>query len=147
MSRHVLVLNGPNLNLLGSREPQIYGATTLADIERELTAQAGPRQCRVSFFQSNHEGGLIDRIQVAPGEGVDFIIINAGALTHTSIALRDALAAVAIPFIEVHVSNVYRREDFRHRSYLADLAVGVIAGLGARGYGCALQYALEHNPR
>ena len=144
MSRHVLVLNGPNLNLLGSREPQVYGTTTLADIERDLAAEAGRRQARISFFQSNHEGHLVDRIQAARNDDVDFVIINAGALTHTSIALRDALAAVAIPFIEVHLSNVHRREAFRHRTYLADLAVGVIAGLGPLGYRCALQYALDH---
>ncbi len=144
MSRHVLVLNGPNLNLLGSREPQVYGTTTLADIERDLAAEAGRRQAQISFFQSNHEGHLVDRIQAARNDNVDFVIINAGALTHTSIALRDALAAVAIPFIEVHLSNVHRREAFRHRTYLADLAVGVIAGLGPLGYRCALQYALEH---
>jgi len=147
MARHILVLNGPNLNLLGTREPQIYGATTLADIERDLTADAASRQACVSFFQSNHEGALVDRIQAARNEGVDFIIINAGALTHTSIALRDALAAVAIPFIEVHLSNVYTREAFRHRSFLSDLAVGVIAGLGAAGYRYALQHVLGLDPR
>jgi 3-dehydroquinate dehydratase II len=147
MSRHVLVLNGPNLNLLGTREPQVYGRTTLADIERGLTAEAGRRQARVSFYQSNHEGELVDRIHASAGEAVDFIIVNAGALTHTSIALRDALAAVAIPFIEVHLSNVFRREDFRHRSYLADLAVGIVAGLGPQGYHFALQYALDLDPR
>jgi 3-dehydroquinate dehydratase-2 len=143
--RHVLVLNGPNLNLLGSREPSVYGATTLAEIERDLEAIAASRQGKLSFFQSNHEGALVDRIQAARGEGVDFIVINAGALTHTSVALRDALAAVAVPFVEVHLSNVHRREEFRHQSYLADLAVGVIAGLGAAGYRLALLYALERD--
>jgi 3-dehydroquinate dehydratase-2 len=143
--RHVLVLNGPNLNLLGTREPSVYGATTLAEIERDLSAIAAARQAKLSFFQSNHEGALVDRIQAAPGEAVDFIIINAGALTHTSVALRDALAAVAIPFIEVHLSNVHRREEFRHRSFMADLALGVIAGLGAAGYRLALQFALERD--
>jgi len=143
MARHILVLNGPNLNLLGTREPQIYGSTTLADIEHRLTADAAGRQARVTCFQSNHEGALVDRIQSARNEAVDFIIINAGALTHTSVALRDALAAVAVPFVEVHLSNVYRREEFRHRSLLADLAVGVVAGLGAAGYRYALQYALD----
>ena len=147
MTRHILVLNGPNLNLLGSREPKIYGSATLVDIERDLMAEAASRGARVSFFQSNHEGELIDRIQGARDDVVDFIIINAGALTHTSVALRDALAALAIPFIEVHLSNVYRREEFRHRSYLADLAVGVVAGLGARGYRYALLYALDQDPR
>ncbi len=143
MARRILVLNGPNLNLLGTREPDIYGQTTLADIERDLSTLAGRHQAVVSFFQSNHEGALVDRIHAARTEGVDFIVINAGALTHTSIALRDALAGVAIPFIEVHLSNVHRREAFRHHSYLADLAVGVVAGLGPAGYRCALQYALD----
>lgn len=147
MTRHVLILNGPNLNLLGSREPQIYGTTSLADIERDLTAEAARLDARVSFFQSNHEGLLLDRIQAARAEAVDFIIINAGALTHTSIALRDALAAVDIPFVEVHLSNVYRREGFRHRSFLADVAVGVVAGLGVAGYRYALQYALDPERR
>ena len=147
MAKNILVLNGPNLNLLGTREPHIYGSTTLADIERDLSGLAAARYARVSFFQSNHEGALVDRIQAASGEAVDFIIINAGALTHTSVALRDALAAVAIPFIEVHLSNVHRREDFRHRSFMADLAVGIIAGLGPAGYRCALQYALDLEPR
>jgi 3-dehydroquinate dehydratase-2 len=147
MPRHILILNGPNLNLLGSREPQIYGSATLADIERDLTADADRAHAKVSFFQSNHEGSLLDRIQAARAEAVDFIIINAGALTHSSIALRDALAAVDIPFVEVHLSNVYRREEFRHRSVLADLAVGVVAGLGVAGYRYALQYALDPDRR
>ena len=147
MASNLLVLNGPNLNLLGTREPQIYGSTTLADIERDLAAAAATRRARISFFQSNHEGALVDRVQAARGEAVDFIIINAGALTHTSVALRDALAAVDIPFIEVHLSNVYRREQFRHRSLMADLAVGIVAGLGPAGYRCALQYALDLDPR
>ncbi len=131
MAGNILVLNGPNLNLLGSREPQIYGSMTLADIERDLDAAAAARRAKVSFFQSNHEGALVDRIQSARRDGVEFVVINAGALTHTSVALRDALAAVDLPFVEVHLSNVYRREPFRHRSLLADLAVGVVAGLGA----------------
>ena len=147
MAKNILVLNGPNLNLLGTREPQIYGSTTLADIERDLSGLAAARRAKVSFFQSNHEGALVDRIQAARGDAVDFIIINAGALTHTSVAVRDALAAVAIPFIEVHLSNVHRREEFRHRSFTADLAVGVVAGLGPAGYRCALQYALDLEPR
>lgn len=145
MAQKILVLNGPNLNLLGSREPEIYGRTTLVDIERDLSALASQHQATVSFFQSNHEGALVDRIQAAAAEGVDFLIINAGALTHTSVATRDALAGVGIPFLEVHLSNVYRREDFRHRSFLADLAVGVIAGLGSAGYRYALLYALEQS--
>jgi len=147
LAKNILVLNGPNLNLLGTREPQIYGSTTLADIERELVVVAEQRQARVWFFQSNHEGALVDRVQAARSEGIDFIVINAGALTHTSVALRDAIAAVAIPFVEVHLSNVYRREEFRQRSFLADLAVGVVAGLGPAGYSFALQYALAYNPR
>jgi len=147
MAQNILILNGPNLNLLGTREPHIYGSTTLADIERDLTTEAGRRQANIGFFQSNHEGALVDRIQAARADGTDFIIINAGALTHTSVALRDALASVGIPFIEVHLSNVYRREAFRHHSYLADLAVGVIAGLGASGYRYALLQALDSGPR
>ncbi len=143
MARNILVLNGPNLNLLGARQPEIYGRATLADIERELSELAGRHQANVSFFQSNHEGGLVDRIQAAGSEGIDFIVINAGALTHTSVALRDALAGAAIPFIEVHLSNVYRREDFRHHSFLADLAVGVVAGFGPASYRFALQFALD----
>ncbi len=142
MAAQVLVINGPNLNLLGTREPGIYGSRTLADIERELGELARRHQATVNFFQSNHEGALIDRIHAARTDGTDFILINAGAFTHTSIALRDALAAVALPFIEVHLSNVYRREAFRHQSYLADLAVGTIAGLGAAGYRYALEFAL-----
>ena len=145
MAKNILVLNGPNLNLLGTREPQIYGSTTLADIERDLGA-ATAGQARISFFQSNHEGALVDRVQAARAEAIDFMIVNAGALTHTSVALRDAMAAVTVPFVEVHLSNVYRREEFRHRSLLADLAVGVIAGLGPAGYRYALQYALAHHP-
>jgi len=139
-SRH----NGPNLNLLGSRETHHYGTGTLADIERELSQAAVKLGLTVQTFQSNHEGGLIDRIHAARADGTDFIIINAGAFTHTSIALRDALAAVAIPFVEVHLSNVYRRERFRQRSTLSDLAVGSIVGLGATGYRLALEFAAIH---
>lgn len=142
MASHLLFLNGPNLNLLGTREPQVYGARTLADIERELAQLASERQVRAEFFQSNHEGALVDRVQQARDEGVDFIIVNAGAYTHTSVALRDALAAVAIPFVEVHLSNVHAREPFRHKSLLADIAVGSIVGLGAAGYRLALDYAV-----
>lgn len=143
MPSRVLVLNGPNLNLLGSREPGIYGTRTLAEIEGELSEVARRSGSEVIFYQSNHEGLLVDRVHGAKQDGTDFLIVNAGALTHTSIALRDALAAVKLPFIEVHLSNVYRREPFRHRSYLSDLAVGTIAGLGAAGYRYALEYALE----
>lgn len=142
MSSRVLVINGPNLNLLGTREPSIYGGRTLADIEAELTDVAGRWGAEVVFFQSNHEGALVDRIHTARTDGTQFIIINAGAFTHTSIALRDALAAVALPFIEVHLSNVHRREEFRHHSYLSDLAVGSVVGLGAAGYRYALEFAL-----
>lgn len=140
---HILVLHGPNLNLLGTREPAVYGATTLAEIDAGLQAQAAAAGARLLSFQSNHEGALVDRVQAAAGEGVDFILINPGAYTHTSVAIRDALAGVAIPFIEVHLSNVHRREPFRHRSYFSDLAEGVILGLGAAGYRLALTAALE----
>ena len=141
MSLRILVLNGPNLNLLGTREPAVYGAQTLAQIQAELTEVASRYDADVTFFQTNHEGVLVDRIHLAKGDGTQFIVINAGAFTHTSVALRDALAAVALPFIEVHLSNVHRREAFRHHSYLADLAVGSITGLGAAGYRYALEYA------
>lgn len=137
----ILVLQGPNLNLLGVREPEIYGRTTLSDIHAALTARAGNRAV-VETFQSNHEGALVDRIQAAMEEGVDFILINPGAYTHTSVAIRDALAAVQIPFIEVHLSNIHAREPFRRHSYLSDKAVGVIAGLQAYGYEAALEAAL-----
>jgi len=143
MSSRILILNGPNLNLLGTREPAIYGGRTLAQIEAELSDVARRYSADIAFFQSNHEGALIDRIHVARTDGTSFLIVNAGAFTHTSIALRDALAAVALPFIEVHLSNVHRREEFRHRSLLADLAVGTIVGLGAAGYRYALEYALS----
>lgn len=138
---HILVLNGPNLNLLGSREPGVYGQDTLADIEARLKTLADKHT--LSFFQSNAEAGLIDRIHAAGAEGVNFILINPAALTHTSIALRDALLGVAIPFIEVHLSNVFARESFRHHSYLSDVAVGVISGLGAQGYELALAAAMR----
>lgn len=146
MSQNILVLHGPNLNLLGTREPQVYGSLTLADIDGRLQELASAHGAAVSAFQSNHEGQLVDRIQAARADGTEFIIINAGAYTHTSVAIRDALAAVALPFIEVHISNVYRREAFRHHSYLSDLAIGVIAGLGAQGYEAALRYAFAHAP-
>lgn len=146
MSIRILVVNGPNLNLLGTREPALYGGRTLVDIEAELSEVAGRSGSEIVFFQSNHEGALVDRIQSARSDGTQFIIINAGAFTHTSIALRDALTAVALPFIEVHLSNVYRREEFRHRSYLVDLAVGSIVGLGAAGYRYALEFALGQRP-
>lgn len=143
----ILVLHGPNLNLLGTREPDIYGRTTLADIHAAMVAQAHATGVSLESFQSNHEGDLIDRVQSARDHGVRFIIVNPGAYTHTSIALRDAFAAVAIPFIEVHLSNVHAREPFRKHSYFSDIAVGVIAGLGAQGYELALQAALTHLAR
>lgn len=141
MARSILVLQGPNLNLLGTREPEIYGRDTLDDIHARLRVQAQAAGAAVDTFQSNHEGALIDRIHAARGN-VDFIIINPGAFTHTSVAIRDALSGVAIPFIEVHLSNVHRREPFRHHSYFSDVAVGTIVGLGVRGYALAMDYAL-----
>lgn len=138
----ILVIQGPNLNLLGTREPEIYGKTTLEDIHAKLGAIAKSNSVDLSTFQSNHEGELIDRVQKAKQDGVGFIIINPGALTHTSVALRDALAGVAIPFIEVHLSNIHQREEFRRHSYLSDIATGVICGLGAIGYELALQAAI-----
>ena len=139
----LLVVHGPNLNLLGTREPEVYGRDSLADIDARLQQQAQAAGVSLASFQSNHEGGLIDRIHAARLDGTRFILINPGAYTHTSIALRDALAGVALPFIEVHLSNVHRREAFRQHSYLSDLAVGVICGLGAQGYELALQAALK----
>ena len=139
----LLVLNGPNLNLLGTREPEVYGRATLADIEATLAREAAARGAAVECFQSNHEGALIDRIQAARTEGVGFIVINPGGLTHTSVALRDALAGVAIPFIEVHLSNIHQREAFRRHSYLSPIAVGVLAGFGAAGYAMALRFACD----
>jgi 3-dehydroquinate dehydratase-2 len=144
-NRHILVLNGPNLNLLGAREQEHYGTDTLAAIEARLAAQAAAAGAKLSTFQSNAEAALVDRIQQAEREKIDFIIINPAAYTHTSVAMRDALAAVGIPFIEVHLSNVFAREPFRHRSYFTDLAVGIVSGLGAKGYELALTYALEHS--
>ncbi|CAN7485722.1 type II 3-dehydroquinate dehydratase [Cupriavidus necator] len=140
--RKVLVLHGPNLNLLGTREPETYGHTTLADIDAALAERAAKTGVSLDTFQSNHEGALVDRIHAARAEGVEFIIINPAAYTHTSVALRDALAGVAIPFVEVHLSNVHRRESFRHHSYFSDVAVGVICGLGWQGYLLALDYVL-----
>lgn len=134
----VLVVNGPNLNLLGTREPQLYGRTTLAEIDRDLRARSAELGLAVETFQSNHEGILIERIQQARGVAAG-LIINGGGLTHTSVSLRDAVAAVAIPTVEVHLSNLYAREDFRHRSLLAPVCLGQIAGLGAMGYLLALE--------
>jgi 3-dehydroquinate dehydratase-2 len=143
-AKKILVLHGPNLNLLGSREPDHYGHQTLADIDARLKQRANEASALLETFQSNAEAELIDRIHQAGKEGVAFIVINPAAYTHTSVALRDALAAVSIPFIEVHLSNVHAREQFRRHSYFSDLAVGVISGLGAQGYEAALDYALHH---
>ena len=139
----LLVLHGPNLNLLGTREPDVYGAVTLEQINRDLEQRAQAAGHQLQYLQSNAEHVLIDRIHAARQEGVDFILINPAAFTHTSVALRDALLAVSIPFIEVHLSNVHKREAFRHHSYFSDVAVGVICGLGAGGYRLALDAALE----
>jgi 3-dehydroquinate dehydratase II len=141
----VLVLHGPNLNLLGTREPEVYGSVTLAQIDAELKQIGANAGATVVTFQSNHEGALIDRVQAAAKDGTKFIVINPAALTHTSIGLRDAFAGVAIPFIEVHLSNVHRREPFRHKSYFSDLAEGVIVGFGADGYKLALTQALKRS--
>jgi 3-dehydroquinate dehydratase-2 len=147
VARRILVLHGPNLNLLGTREPSIYGAASLDEINARLSARAQAGGIELSCFQSNSEGALVDRIQAAGREGVTFIIINPAAYTHTSVAMRDALAAVKIPFIEVHLSNVFSREPFRHHSYFTDVAVGIICGLGVRGYELALEYALQAKQR
>ncbi|MCB1998232.1 MAG: type II 3-dehydroquinate dehydratase [Burkholderiaceae bacterium] len=138
----ILLLNGPNLNLLGTREPQTYGATTLPEVEAMCMCIASEAGASLQAFQSNHEGALIDRIHAARTEGVEAIVINPGGLTHTSVALRDALAGVAIPFIEVHISNVHAREAFRHHSYLSGIAKGVLAGFGVDGYRMALTHLL-----
>ena len=144
MAKNILLINGPNLNLLGTREPERYGTVTLDAIEDKVTELARRAGATAACFQSNAEGELVGRIQQAAAEGHDFIIINPAAYTHTSVAIRDALAAVRIPFVEVHLSNIHAREPFRTRSYFSDLAVGVISGLGAKGYELALAYALEH---
>ena len=143
----VLVLNGPNLNLLGAREPGIYGSVTLKSIHDSLSARAQQAGIVLEFLQSNAEVTLIERIHQARTDGTDFIIINPAAFTHTSVALRDALSAVKIPFVEVHLSNVFAREPFRHHSYFTDVAVGIVCGLGAKGYDLALEYALSHHER
>ncbi|WP_153115835.1 type II 3-dehydroquinate dehydratase [Rhodocyclus tenuis] len=139
----LLVIHGPNLNLLGAREPKYYGLTTLADINLALARRAEAAGVQLDSFQSNHEGALIERVHAARDEGVRYIIINPAAYTHTSVALRDAVAAAGIPFIEVHLSNVHAREPFRHRSYFSDLAIGVISGLGSEGYLLALEYLIS----
>ena len=143
MAKKLLLLNGPNLNLLGSREPEVYGASTLAEIEQAAIAQAQAAGAELACLQSNHEGDLIDRIQAAKAQGVEAIVINPGGLTHTSVALRDALAGLAIPFVEVHISNIYKRESFRHHSYLSELAAGVVCGLGPDGYRISIEFAIK----
>ena len=142
-SKNILVVNGPNLNLLGARETHHYGKDTLAAINARLASRARRAKVRLAHYQSNSESELVERVQQARRDKVDFIIINPAAYTHTSVALRDALAAVAIPFIEVHLSNVFAREPFRRESYFTDIAVGIISGLGARGYELALEFALR----
>ncbi|KAI1856900.1 uncharacterized protein JN550_013607 [Neoarthrinium moseri] len=143
MARSILIINGPNLNLLGTREPHIYGSTTLSDVEAAAQKQANELAISLATFQSNHEGAIIDRIQEARGH-VDAIIINPGGFTHTSVAIRDALLGVEIPFVELHVSNVHAREAFRHHSYFTDKAVAMICGLGVYGYTAALEFAAKH---
>lgn len=145
-SRRVLILHGPNLNLLGNREPEIYGSSTLDEINERLKKLAHNLKIEIVCFQSNSEAELVERVQQARNDQIEFIIINPAAFTHTSVALRDALAAVGLPFIEVHLSNVHAREPFRRQSYFSDLAVGVITGLGAKGYELALEYAAQRLP-
>jgi len=137
----LLLINGPNLNLLGSREPGVYGETNLAEVESRLTSLAGEQGHELQCFQSNAEHEIVDQVQQAATDKVDFILLNPGAFTHTSIAIRDALLAVSIPFIEIHLSNVFAREDFRHNSYFSDIAAGCLFGLGAYGYELALKAA------
>lgn len=143
LMKKILVLHGPNLNLLGTREPSVYGSTSINQINTDLTNEAKKAGMQLTCFQSNVEGDLIEAIHQAQMDKIDYIIINPAAFTHTSIALRDALSAVAIPFIEVHISNIYTREPFRHHSYFSDIAVGIISGLGARGYLLALKAIIE----
>jgi 3-dehydroquinate dehydratase-2 len=143
--KNILVLDGPNLNLLGAREPRIYGKETIRSINERLSRMARSEGASLQVFQSNHEGALIERIQGAKQQRISWIIVNPGGLTHTSVALRDAFAAVKIPFIEVHLSNIYSREPFRRHSYFSDLAVGTICGLGSRGYDLALQFVLQES--
>ena len=143
-TKSVLVLNGPNLNLLGTREPKLYGRETLAQINRRLEATARAASIRLETFQTNHEGVIVDRVQQARGEGVGFILLNPAAFTYSSIALRDALTAVQIPFIEVHLSNIHAREPWRAHSHFTAVAVGSVLGLGGRGYDLALDYAIAH---
>lgn len=146
-SKSILVLHGPNLNMLGLREPEHYGSATLESINQSLTSKARAANIALETFQSNSEGDLVTKIQSLATHKVDFIIINPAAFTHTSVAMRDALSAVKVPFIEVHLSNVFAREAFRHHSYFTDIAVGIISGLGAQGYALALDYAIQHIDR
>lgn len=143
MKYSIWVIHGPNLNLLGTRETSVYGNTTLASIDRGLTSWGQQHDADIRCFQSNSEGSLVDHIHQAQQNNVQFIVINPGAYTHTSVAIRDALSGVQIPFIEVHLSNIYQRESFRHHSYLSDVATGTIAGLGPTGYRLALERAVE----
>ena len=142
MANTILLINGPNLNLLGPREPQVYGSTTLTDVVTAAKSQGENLGIQIEEFQSNHEGAIIDRIHEARGKA-QFVIINPGGLTHTSVSLRDALAGVAIPFVEVHISNVHAREEFRHKSFLSDKAVAVICGLGVFGYTAAIDFVAQ----
>ena len=144
MPSHILILNGPNLNLLGTREPTIYGSSTLPGIIEGVKKQVADRPVRIDDFQANHEGALVDKIQEARTSGVEFIIINPAAYTHTSVAIRDALLGVGIPFLELHLSNVHARESWRKHSYFSDKAVGVICGLGEFGYSAAVEFALKY---
>lgn len=139
----VLVLHGPNLNLLGKREPEIYGRTTLDDINRMIAARAKEAGIEAEFLQSNHEGVLVDALQAAPEQGCSFVILNAAAFTHTSVAIRDAIAAIAVPVIEVHLSNIHRREEFRHHSVISPVVMGQIAGFGADSYMAALEVVVR----
>ena len=143
--RRILLIHGPNLDMLGTREPGIYGEESLSSVDAKLSRIAKREGAALETFQSNHEGALIERIHGARKQGISWIIVNPGGLTHTSVALRDALAAVAIPFLELHLSNIYSREPFRRHSYFSDLAVGTICGLGSRAYEFALQFALHPN--
>jgi len=146
-SKSILVLHGPNLNMLGLREPEHYGSATLESINQTLVSQAKSANIALETFQSNSEADLVTKIQSLATHKVDFVIINPAAFTHTSVAMRDALSAVKVPFIEVHLSNVFAREAFRHHSYFTDIAVGIISGLGAQGYSLALDYAIQHIDR
>jgi 3-dehydroquinate dehydratase-2 len=139
----VLLINGPNLNALGTRKPEVYGHTTLADVEAGLLAQAKEYGLDLECFQTNHEGGIVDRIHEAKRQGCRYVIINPGAYTHTSVAIRDAFESVAIPFVEVHISNVHAREEFRHRSYLSAIASAILVGCGVKGYGLALELVAD----